>query len=279
MEVREIIETTIKEPIIEVKFRLDTDSDEVMRTVEFQLGEIEIAKGKFISAIDYYNLANSSNSNNKTDFSISKRIFKQLSFAYEKTNNPKQSLAFLKKYSRISDSITTHFYSNASENMVDKTQFDEQLKKIEQLDKEKKSQQEKLRFSKLIFVLSIALISILSLLSFSLYKNNKIRITSNKLLEEKNKELTIEKEKAEQASKARAEFLSTVSHELRTPLNAINGITYLLLQEKPKASQLNYLKSLEFSGSYLLNFINDILEINRLESDKVTIEKINFNIT
>jgi len=127
-------------------------------------------------------------------------------------------------------------------------------------------------------VLSIALISILSLLSFSLYKNNKIRITSNKLLEEKNKELTLEKEKAEQASKARAEFLSTVSHELRTPLNAINGITYLLLQEKPKASQLNYLKSLEFSGSYLLNFINDILEINRLESDKIQVEKINFNL-
>jgi len=66
---------------------------------------------------------------------------------------------------------------------------------------------------------------------------------------------------------------------LRTPLNAINGITYLLLQENPKQSQLDYLKSLEFSGNYLLNFINDILEINRLESDKVTIEKINLNIT
>ncbi len=237
-----------------------------------------MATGNYSSAIDYYNSANSSNSNNKTDFSISKRIFKQLSVAYEKANNPKQSLAYLKEYSRLTDSITAHFYSNASENMVDKTQFDEQIKKIEQLDKEKKSQQEKLRFSKLIFVLSIALISILSLLSFSLYKNNKIRITSNKLLEEKNKELTIEKEKAEQASKARAEFLSTVSHELRTPLNAINGITYLLLQEKPKASQLNYLKSLEFSGSYLLNFINDILEINRLESDKIQVEKINFNL-
>ena len=244
----------------------------------FQLGEIKMATGNYSSAIDYYNLANNSNSNNKTDFSISKRIFKQLSVAYEKANNPKQSLAYLKEYSRLTDSITAHFYSNASENMVDKTQFDEQLKKIEQLDKEKKSQQKTLRFSKLIFVLSIALISILSLLSFSLYKNNKIRITSNKLLEEKNKELTIEKEKAEQASKARAEFLSTVSHELRTPLNAINGITYLLLQEKPKASQLNYLKSLEFSGSYLLHFINDILEINRLESDKIQVEKINFNL-
>jgi len=41
MEVREIIETTVKEPIIEVKFRLVTDSDEVMRSVEFQLDEIE----------------------------------------------------------------------------------------------------------------------------------------------------------------------------------------------------------------------------------------------
>jgi signal transduction histidine kinase/CheY-like chemotaxis protein/TolA-binding protein len=265
-----------------LKSVIENLSDDTFATTKteayFQLGEIEMATGNYSSAIDYYNLANSSNSNNKTDFSISKRIFKQMSVAYEKANNPKQSLVFLKKYSRITDSITTHFYSNASENMVDKTQFDEQLKKIEQLDKEKKSQQKTLRFSKLIFVLSIALISILSLLSFSLYKNNKIRITSNKLLEEKNKELTIEKEKAEQASKARAEFLSTVSHELRTPLNAINGITYLLLQEKPKASQLNYLKSLEFSGSYLLHFINDILEINRLESDKIQVEKINFNL-
>lgn len=265
-----------------LKSVIENLSDDTFATTKteayFQLGEIEMAKGKYTSAIEYYNLANSSNFNNKTDFNISKRIFKQLSFAYEKANNPKQSLTFLKKYSRLTDSITTHFYSNASENMVYKTQFDEQLKKIEQLDKEKKRQQKTLRFSKLIFVLSIALISILSLLSFSLYKNNKIRITSNKLLEEKNKELTLEKEKAEQASKARAEFLSTVSHELRTPLNAINGITYLLLQEKPKASQLNYLKSLEFSGSYLLNFINDILEINRLESDKIQVEKINFNL-
>jgi signal transduction histidine kinase len=47
------------------------------------------------------------------------------------------------------------------------------------------------------------------------------------------------KEKAEKASQARADFLSTVSHELRTPLNAINGITHLLLEEKPKRSALS----------------------------------------
>jgi CheY-like chemotaxis protein len=98
------------------------------------------------------------------------------------------------------------------------------------------------------------------------------------LLKEKNNELQLAKEKAEKASKARAEFLSTVSHELRTPLNAINGITHLLLEENPKESQLNYLTSLKFSGNYLLTFINEILEINRIESSTIETENINFNL-
>lgn len=243
-----------------------------------QLGEIEIIKKKYSQAINYLNLANQTNEANNNDYQLTKRIYKLLSATYEKNNNISSSNLYLKKYVDLTDSIGKYYNTYVAEITVDKIQFDKQLKTIEQLDKEKKSQQKTLRFSKLISILSIALISILSLLSLSLYKNNKIRISTNKLLKEKNRELTIEKEKAERASKARADFLSTVSHELRTPLNAINGITYLLLQEKPKASQLIYLKSLEFSGNYLLNFINDILEINRLESDKVVIEKINFNL-
>lgn len=244
----------------------------------YELGEIEMTLKKYPNAIKYYHLALESNLAGKNEFDAGKKILKQLSVAYEKTNNIEKSHIYLKEYAALTDSISTIFLNIDSENMIDQLQFDEQLKMIEQLDQEKKSQQKTLQFSKLIFILSIALIIILSLLSFSLYKNNKIKISTNRLLEEKNKELTAEKEKAELASKARADFLSIVSHELRTPLNAINGITYLLLQEKPKASQLNYLKSLEFSGSYLLHFINDILEINRLESDKVTVEKISFNL-
>jgi CheY-like chemotaxis protein len=115
-------------------------------------------------------------------------------------------------------------------------------------------------------------------LSLSLYKNNIIRNKSNLLLKDKNNELIIAKEKAEKASKARSEFLSTVSHELRTPLNAINGITHLLLEEKPKKSQLHYLSSLKFSGNYLTNFINEILEINKIESNKTQLENITFNL-
>lgn len=134
------------------------------------------------------------------------------------------------------------------------------------------------KFSKIVSILSLTLISILSLLSLSLYRNNNIRKQTNALLQEKNSELLLAKEKAERASTARSEFLSTVSHELRTPLNAITGITHLLIEEDPKPSQLDYLNSLKFSGNYLLNYINEILEINRIESRSIEVEKIDFDL-
>lgn len=244
----------------------------------YQLGEIQFLNNNFAAAIKYYDQALSLNENSIYNIALEKKILKRLSEAYSKNDDFEKSNQYLQRYVTISDSISQFYSKFLSENTFEKIEFDKQLQTIENLDKEKKNQQKTLRFSKLISILSIALISILSLLSLSLYKNNKIRITTNKLLKDKNRELVKEKEKVEKASKARAEFLATVSHELRTPLNAINGITYLLLQENPKKSQLNYLHSLEFSGNYLLNFINDILEINRLESDKVVVENISFNL-
>ena len=244
----------------------------------YQIGEIELINNRYDQAIENFDWALELNENNSKNVQLQKKILKQLSLTHKYKKDFPKSQAYLEEYVDIVDSLGNYYNHSLTENTFDKIQFDKQLKTIEQLDKDKKIQQRSLRFNKLISILSIALISILSLLSLSLYKNNKIRISTNKLLKEKNKELTIEKNKAERASKARAEFLATVSHELRTPLNAINGITYLLLNEKPKATQLNYLKSLEFSGKYLLTFINDILEINRLESDKVLVEKIDFNL-
>lgn len=242
------------------------------------LGEIEVEKGNTYQSIEYLEKALNLNTENNNNTVLHQKILKDLIKAYKSIEQFQKAQVYSDKYIQISDSIGNYFNSSLYEKTYDKIQFDKQLETIQKLDNEKKSQQKTLRFSKLISILSIALISILSLLSLSLYKNNKIRVSTNQLLKEKNKELIKEKEKAELASKTRSEFLATVSHELRTPLNAINGITYLLLQENPKESQLNYLKSLEFSGNYLLNFINDILEINRLESDKIQIEKISFNL-
>ena len=142
------------------------------------------------------------------------------------------------------------------------------------LDRKEKS----LFFGKLTGWLSIALILILSLLTLSLYKNNNLRAKANALLQDKNTELQEAKEKAEKASQAKAQFLSTISHELRTPMYTVTGLTHLLLEEDPKPEQKEHLNSLKFSGEYLLSLINNILDLNKLEANKVELEKIPFNL-
>ena len=240
-----------------------------------QLGKIEIDKKRYNLAINYLNRSLKLNTKNLDQKANN---FYSLSEAYEKAINIDKAHFYLKKYISLKDSISYMNSKNIGNEDFKTFKNSEKLKLIEQLDKENKAQLKANTFAKLISILAIALISILSLLSLSLYKNNILRTQSNTLLKEKNSELLISKENAENATKARSEFLSTVSHELRTPLNAINGITHLLIEENPKESQKEYLDSLKFSGNYLLTFINDILEINRIESENVPIEKINCNL-
>lgn len=80
------------------------------------------------------------------------------------------------------------------------------------------------------------------------------------------------------AMQAKTNFLSTVTHELRTPLYAVTGLTHLLLEENPSEHQKEHLKSLKFSGEYLLNFINDILQINKIDAEKLEPLNIEFKL-
>lgn len=149
---------------------------------------------------------------------------------------------------------------------------------IARMSQDEIRQQQKVNISKLTSVLSSALLIIISLLTISLYRNNQIKFKTNDLLVKKNRELQVAKEEAEKAMRAKGEFLSTVSHELRTPLYAVTGLTHLLLEENPKESQKEHLKSLKFSGEYLLDFINDILQINKIDANKLLAEKLVFDL-
>lgn len=91
-------------------------------------------------------------------------------------------------------------------------------------------------------------------------------------------ELVQMKEKAEQAAKAKSQFLSVMSHELRTPLNAVIGITHLLMQSQPREDQQEDLRTLQFSGESLLHIINDILDFTKLDSGKIELSAIDFNL-
>lgn len=134
------------------------------------------------------------------------------------------------------------------------------------------------RAMRLTLVLSIALCSILALLTLSLYKNNNLRAKANELLQAKNVELVIARDNAEKASMVKAQFLSTITHELRTPMYAVTGLTHLLLSENPTEEQKKHLDSLKFSGEYLLSLINNILDLNKLEANKVEVEETAFSI-
>ncbi|MFV8339673.1 ATP-binding protein [Flavobacterium sp. LB3P21] len=243
----------------------------------YQIGKIEASRNRNNLALNYLNKALELNSKSE-NLEQKSNILLALSDVYEKTLDKNNAYFYLKQHLNLKESITILNNERLGIDDYKKFKESEKLKEIAQANYENKEQEKANKFSKLISIFAIALISILSLLSLSLYKNNIIRNQSNLLLQEKNKELEIAKDKAEKASKARSEFLSTVSHELRTPLNAINGITHLLLEENPKKNQLDYLSSLKFSGDYLTKFINEILEINKIDSQKSEIEYTSFNL-
>lgn len=84
--------------------------------------------------------------------------------------------------------------------------------------------------------------------------------------------------KAEESALVKTQFLSNMSHELRTPLNGIIGATNLLLQEKHLPSQNEQLNILKFSSEHMLSLINDILDLSKLEANKMKLEHIAVDI-
>jgi len=85
--------------------------------------------------------------------------------------------------------------------------------------------------------------------------------------------------KAEEAAQSKQQFMSTMSHEIRTPLNEVIGITNLLLQGNPREDQMDYIKTLRFSGNHLLTLVNDVLDYNKMESGKIEFEQTSFNLS
>lgn len=145
---------------------------------------------------------------------------------------------------------------------------------------------------KTIILLSFsALIIALGFLVFMIYfilskvKTNKLLIERNRIIE-KNKsdldlyssQLLIAKQKAEENSRVKSEFLANMSHEIRTPLNSVIGFAEILsekLTEKKHIDQVNIIKS---SGRILLNLINDILDLSKIEAGKLDIKPEPVNI-
>lgn len=253
------------------------DLDKILSSAKINLGTALINLGETEDALAQANeglkMANTNHFNN-----VLNDGYLILSDLNQEIGNYKLANQYLKKHIKLNDSLLSIKRSSLSQEkrmqlLID-NQTEYQKKQLADLEEQKAAN----NLNKLTTILSIALITILSLLTLSLYKNNNIRLKTNNMLHKKNAELIVSKEKAELASKTKANFLSTVTHELRTPLYAVTGLTNMLLEEDPKPNQIQHLKSLKFSGDYLLTFINDILQINKIEANKVDIEPEAFNL-
>jgi two-component system sensor histidine kinase/response regulator len=91
---------------------------------------------------------------------------------------------------------------------------------------------------------------------------------------ENSKQLERLNSKLIEASKAKSEFLSNMSHDIRTPMNAIVGMTKLIEHDKDDPDKLDmYVEKIQTSSHHLLSLINDVLDMSKIESGEVTLNR------
>lgn len=145
--------------------------------------------------------------------------------------------------------------------------------RLKELEKQLAAQRERFKVTEMVLVVLIIVLATLAGFVFAKQIN-----ASNQRLRLALEEMRAAKEEAERASRAKSDFVSRMSHELRTPMNAILGFAQLLESETLSPEHRDYVGEINRAGAHLLELINKVLDLAKIEAGQLTLEHIAFDL-
>lgn len=217
--------------------------------------------------------------NEELDLALLSNVYMQLSISLAKAGKSTEAYITLLEQNRYKNKLQNE--EKSRQDLITKSKFQiEDYKNEAAMANAARLQQLEIanKFKKIntaIFITLLLLIGSIIVIYRSYYSKRKL----SKRLEVKNSELEIAKNEALKTSELKSNFISNVSHELRTPLYGVVGIASMLLENNSLNNRdKKHLKSLKYSGDYLLNLINDILQVGKMEANKIELKNISVNL-
>jgi len=252
-------------------YRLECASDQL-------LGRYYLIKGQYDKSEFYLKRAAKAADENEYVSKI-ESIYEHYSQLEETRGNYDQALVYLQRSKEYEKKMFESEKIQEMEAASAKFRLEQYESTIADAQRQEEISAELVAKSKLLNYILIGATFLLLTGVIVIFLTLKSRNKFIKRLYKKNTQLEEAKLEAEKLSNLKTKFFSTVSHELRTPLYGVVGISSLLLDENTNPELEEDLKSLKFSGNYLLSLINDVLLMNKMDVDGVEIQKIPFKLS
>ncbi|MDO5971636.1 ATP-binding protein [Flavivirga aquimarina] len=252
--------------------------------LKYTKGLYFIEKGLFSNANKKFNEAlaflEKNDTGNKQQYNLLLlNVYDKLVLSLDKQDLDEQAYQTLLKYNNYMYQYTNEAQSERKSIMESKFLI-EDYKKDAQIANTARIQQ--IEITNKVKTLNIIITVVLFLFLISLITVYKSYISKRKLtniLKDQNEQLEFARNEAVKSSDLKSKFISNVTHELRTPLYGVVGITSLLLENNDLSeSDTKLINSLKYSGDYLLNLINDILQVSKIESQKIELKNTSVNL-
>ncbi|PKV51707.1 phospho-acceptor domain-containing protein [Aquimarina sp. MAR_2010_214] len=238
-----------------------------LATTYSSYGEYYYHNKRYNTAIKYYELAATIAEKNQL-FRQAMTIYKQYENLLVKIGKEDKAYSILKKY--------TKHHQTALD--IEKLEAEQYKKQLIVSEEKNTIETQKAQQSKTISIFTICLLLLcLLLFCFFIYNHRKTKILG-KSLALRNKQLKISKEKSDHLAAVKTKFISTVSHELRTPLYGVVGLSSILMERIKDEENHKFIKLMKFSADHLLNLINDVLQVSKMESYEIRLDKSTYDI-